>query len=207
MKPQLIYLAVFGATICGSAFAISTDDRQAFCEQYPDKYVWVEKTQACIPINPCNSTIQSIRDAYCIKAPYLATDPVIREGYIKNVLHKDILKAKILNTHAYAYHTSDGGYLYMDVNKGSDFSPTQDRIHAACWAYGYREVSQYDLTMYTDSVHPYLNNNQLDCIVIENSYHCSDAADFATLLVGGLCGGEVKNKPDSSVKVCEITCD
>ena len=47
MKTKLICSALLGATICGSAFAISTDDRQAFCEQYPDKYVWVEKTQAC----------------------------------------------------------------------------------------------------------------------------------------------------------------
>ena len=74
MKTKLILGALLGATICGSAFAdASVDTRRAFCEQ-ADGFVWVEKTQACIPENPCDFTVEAdqpeIYDAYCKKYSY-----------------------------------------------------------------------------------------------------------------------------------------
>ena len=66
MKPKnLICYTLLGLTICGSAFAASVEDRKAFCDKYPDKYVWVRKTEECIPINPCLSSNESIKNLYC----------------------------------------------------------------------------------------------------------------------------------------------
>ena len=49
-----------------SAFAVpSLGDRRVLCEKYSDKYVWVEKAEACVPLNPCLSDAPSIRNAYC----------------------------------------------------------------------------------------------------------------------------------------------
>lgn len=57
-------LALF--VVAGSVSAVpSVDDRRAMCEK-TDGYVWVPKTKACIPVNPCKSDNFTIKDAYCV---------------------------------------------------------------------------------------------------------------------------------------------
>ena len=66
MKKTLLSMLA-GLVVIGSASAVpSPEDRKALCEKQSDKFVWVEKTQACIPINPCRSTDDKIKEAYCI---------------------------------------------------------------------------------------------------------------------------------------------
>lgn len=66
MKKTLVSI-IAGLTVAGTAFALPTpDDRKAMCLKHPEKYVWVEKTQACVPINPCaSSNSKAIINAYC----------------------------------------------------------------------------------------------------------------------------------------------
>lgn len=141
MKTKLILGALLCATICGSAFAISVDDRQAFCNQYPDKYVWVEKTQACVPVDPCDSTIQDIKDAYCVRAAF-AAGPEHMENYIETVLGTSARWGKVLADGKHAYYTTDGLYLVFNnipdpKNNNIMWSEVQQQIEVACWVNGY----------------------------------------------------------------------
>jgi len=63
---KILLSVIAGLIAIGSASALpSPEDRKALCEKHPDKYVWVAKTQACIPINPCMSDDKKIEKAYC----------------------------------------------------------------------------------------------------------------------------------------------
>ncbi len=65
MKKTL--LSVLAAvSVIGVASAVpSVEDRKAMCEKYPEKYIWVANSAACIPINPCKSDNTQIKDTYC----------------------------------------------------------------------------------------------------------------------------------------------
>lgn len=68
MKKTLLPLLAFFVFV-GTALAVpSLGDRRAMCEKYSDKYVWVEKSEACVPSNPCVSDVASIRNTYCNNA-------------------------------------------------------------------------------------------------------------------------------------------
>lgn len=60
MKKTLLSV-ITGLAVIGSAQAGIKET----CLQHPDKLVWVEKTQRCVPINPCLSDDKEIKDAYC----------------------------------------------------------------------------------------------------------------------------------------------
>ena len=56
MRVSKILCATLLCGMVGTAFGVPTlEDRKKLCEQNPDKFVWVEKTQTCIPQNPCLS--------------------------------------------------------------------------------------------------------------------------------------------------------
>ena len=62
---KIIFGILAGIVIIGSASAVpSPADRKRLCEQQPDKFVWVEKNQACVPINPCLSDNREVKLAY-----------------------------------------------------------------------------------------------------------------------------------------------
>ncbi len=125
MKKTLLSVLA-GLTVMGSAFADgpSVEDRKKLCQLLIDKgtHVWVEKTKACIPVNPCKSDDVQIKEAYCIND--LTFDGVgyhLRlHLYDKSMI--DIAVAKIaerLGTGAtsqnlpgnfFAMKTTDGGY-------------------------------------------------------------------------------------------------
>ena len=99
MKKTLLSVLV-GLVVIGSASAVpSPEDRKALCEKQSDKFVWVEKTQACIPINPCLSSVSAIEEAYCIQldgAAYLPNDQIKRnliiERYVEKKLQTSVVK-------------------------------------------------------------------------------------------------------------------
>ena len=57
----LASLAVTGAANGG----ITTDVAREICLRHPDKYIWVENTKRCIPINPCKSDNETVVNTYC----------------------------------------------------------------------------------------------------------------------------------------------
>lgn len=78
MKKTLLSVLA-GIAVIGSASAVpSVGDRKEMCEK-KDGWVWVEKTQACIPVNPCDdSNDKSIIGAYCF--PLEGTTESITNG-------------------------------------------------------------------------------------------------------------------------------
>ena len=57
MKKTLLSVLA-GLTVVGSAIAAPTpEDRKALCQLLMEKgtHVWVDKSQACIPRNPCGN--------------------------------------------------------------------------------------------------------------------------------------------------------
>ena len=69
MKKTLLSVLA-GLAVIGSASAAPTpEDRMALCDLLIQKgtHVWVEKTEACIPADPCgNGVNDTIRSAYCL---------------------------------------------------------------------------------------------------------------------------------------------
>ena len=69
MKKTLLAVMA-GLTVVGAASAAPTpEDRKKLCEMLMEKrtHLWVEKTQACIPLNPCGNDVDpEIRKAYCL---------------------------------------------------------------------------------------------------------------------------------------------
>ena len=57
----LASLAVIGVANGG----ITTEVAREICLRHPDKYIWVENTKRCIPINPCKSDNETIVNTYC----------------------------------------------------------------------------------------------------------------------------------------------
>lgn len=81
MKKTLLSVLA-GVAVIGSANAGIKET----CLEHPDKLVWVEKTQRCIPINPCKSDDADIKRAYCIE--YTFYDFPITEGLARKVIEK-----------------------------------------------------------------------------------------------------------------------
>jgi len=199
-----------GLMIIGSAFAVpGPEDRKALCDKHPDKYVWVEKTKACIPINPCDPTKSSnwfsgVRDAYCLDALtysplYLPKDDdtardLIINRFISNypVLGKNP-SIKFLDDHTNGYYyvaffTEDKNYLVAEIYD-IDFSVQDlyETVNAAASAYGvgimhYKNYSNYG----ADSDLP-RGMAVEDFAYVDGKYtvkKCEDIADFASLLYG-----------------------
>lgn len=162
MKTKSMFFSLVSMAICGSAFAISVDDRQSFCEQHSDKYVWVEKTEACIPVNPCESDSTEIKQAYCVDEIPLDNDTVFR-AYISNTLNtyamipKDIVSSSGMNVKTYTL--TDGGYIAFNRNNVNVKGDTkkQQAFYAAFWTYGL-DLSPDDFI--PDGIRYYMGNDE-----------------------------------------------
>ena len=203
MKTKLICSALFGATICGSAFAISVDDRQAFCEQHPDKYVWVEKTQACIPINTCESGIEDIKKAYCVTSPTLDED--LLEKYISNVLKTSVKQKSVpydptmsdfvqYGNKYMGYKTNDGGYIVFEYKDNPNvYTDLEQRfLNPVCWAYGAIGGAVADIGNTGSDNNFYYECSSLDM----NSTKCDDIVSYNNNKNVDIlfCVGKLKNK-------------
>lgn len=160
MKKTLLSILA-GVVIIGSAFAVpSADDRQKLCEK-TDGYVWVEKNQACIEKNPCESDNEEIERAYCIRPDFRVPDPsklpkvsdskftsLVLRKYFQNMMNTDIytlLPLSSLDDEGYvAVITTDKGYYVVDFDmfyEPNVFAPhdtlyMEELYKATCWSYG-----------------------------------------------------------------------
>ena len=144
-------LAVIGAANAGI---------KETCLEHPDKLVWVEKTQRCIPINPCKSDNTAIREAYCntafqnVQLGNWRQGLVVAEKYSKRYLGVDIVNTndmygdKDTNLFGQDYipaKLSDGGYIVFEFDDLSDVAggdKYDGAAEAACLIHGGRYGTQ-----------------------------------------------------------------
>lgn len=189
MKKTLLSVLA-GLTIIGSATALPTpDDRKALCDQNPDTMVWVEKTKACIDINPCESSNNTIKTTYCVSEidhpNWLRINDLFKdkldlivERYVENVLNTKVSNLSVFNgekkteTEYFAVKTADGGYLVGEI-EGVHFSKDIcfEAIHLTRRVYGNENDNGGNVYGgYVFSKIPY------------DSELCEDMGDFASLL-------------------------
>lgn len=190
MKKTL--LSVLAAvSVVGAASAVpSAMDRQQMCANNPSKYVWVAKTSACVPINPCVSSNASIKEAYCDEKSLsrLPADSraygLVLQRYAKKVLNTDIVDLKDIEdnyNHYIAVTTSDGGYIVYPASLATlDKSMAMDN---AIQAYGYS-------TIYSTTYHAG-QDGSWHCGLVSSETECQDIVDFASLVFNDLVGEPV----------------
>ncbi len=149
MKKTLLSVIAGLAVINVASAAPSVADRKALCEKHPDKYVWVAKTEACIPINPCKSSNDGIKESYCsdvfkkIQIGRRDDYKVLVETYLEKVMGVTGSPLggsnSLLGDDFVSYKTSDNGYIVFRFDDLSDLTAS-DRvlgaIYGACLAHG-----------------------------------------------------------------------
>ena len=191
MKPKnFIFSTLISATICGSAFALSADDRQTFCESHPDKYVWVEKTQACIPVKLWLSSDQDIRLNYMVYLDIPNNINLLVNRYMDR-RGKAVTEIKKLDDtdDAYDYYavkTTDGDYRVFEFDlRDDDFSP----LYNALRTYSrYIEYTEDRFDFGPAHVTEYFGGTMYNSMSAStgSEQECRDAADFASLLADQL---------------------
>ena len=179
MKKTLLSV-IAGLAVIGSACAApSLSDRKALCEKHPDKYVWVEKTQACVRIDPCSAGDYT----YCISAwqvnkPENSYARLLIERFVKNVMYTNITELKYLGDSKYAFKTGDLDYRVIEFGNNDD-----DRgLGAACWAYGKEIEIKYEIENYSESMVQVTGyDKSIRCKNVTRS-ECEDIGDFLRLL-------------------------
>lgn len=205
MRVSKILCATLLCGMVGTAFGVPTpEDRKKLCEQNPDKFVWVERTQICLPKNPCLSGIAEIREVYCKGFPVLSQ--IVAERFIHEVYgNTDVRCDEFFEEAGEKFlpcrHGGDLYSVYRESHTGI-FSDIQKAISAACVA--------YTAIDYVDD-----GNNGVKCSKFwgHNYKDCRDVADFASVLVGTVCrendilhGGE-SYEDATNPDICHIVCD
>ncbi len=180
MKKTLLSVLA-GLTVMGSAIAVpDPGDREELCKLLIEKgtHVWVEKTEACIPVNPCLSDEENIRNAYCISIPGMEQNGIALEDerqvktfldrFAEKVLKTDVLDdIKYLDNGGVAVKTDDDGYYAFQQVKAST---CETQARTAALAYG-REMTEVK----KDSGFTYV-------ITKISEQDCTDIKDFENLL-------------------------
>ena len=180
MKKTLVSI-IAGLTVAGSAFALPTpDDVKAMCLKHPEKYVWVEKTQACVPINPCESKLgwddPAVMRTYCADfvANFGEKQQLVHQRYIEQVLKTKISETMprlqvsgSIGDFIDAYKLQDGGYIAF---AGENDEISGNMLSATCFAYGHGTIGHGCMGEFTQT-------------------QCTDMADFMTLLSDKRCEG------------------
>ncbi len=148
---KILLSAVAGVAVINAANAGIKET----CLDNPDKLVWVEKTERCVPINTCKSSDQTIVDSYCNTTfadvqvgNYEQADKLARK-YIqvrmnKSVTSGGVIKTTYIGQDYYGYKLSDGGYVvfeFDDTSDRTDLDVKQGVVSALC-----RIVGGFDLT-------------------------------------------------------------
>ena len=164
----------------------------------PLRYVWVKKTKACIPINPCESKDEDVRNVYCIPSPATVKNESDAEKvlqrymeYVMKLHATDIMHIPSSDDKYLIYigvHTSDTGYYVVRFWRPLGMSLADNMIQAACWAHGKEYIPQK------------AEEKEFWCSV-DNENECQDVADFASLLVGDVVSGYVQRR---GTLVCQL---
>ncbi len=180
MKKTLLSILA-GLTVIGSASAVpSPADRKALCEKHPEKYVWVEKTQACVPINPCKSDNSDIvYGGYCVYAFEVPDDldkaTLILQRYVQKRLKSNVANARRIDNNYFALKTTDGGYIVFETVFLRE-TTLRDIARAAFTIYGYNwgDGSSGEDHGGREYVLGRVGNQEI----------CQDIADFVSLVHG-----------------------
>ena len=190
MKKTLLSVLA-GIAVVGSASALpSLEDRKALCLKHPDKYVWVEKTEACVPVNPCKSDDINIKSAYCNQSFSMVQLGDWRQGvevvkaYAEHVLgvevtttNKQMRKDADVSFFEQDYlpcKLSDGGYMVFEFDDLSDIAggdKYRGAIESACRIYGGKYELQGPAT--------FDNNKQTACFNLDSESDCKAVADLS----------------------------
>ncbi len=121
---KILLSVLAGLTVIGSAVAVPTpEDRKALCDLLIEKgtHVWVTKTQACIPINPCKSEDYGMYMAYCGGYANIGDErqaKLFLERYAQNVLKTQISNVIYNPEDRFAAaNTIDGGYFAVRISR------------------------------------------------------------------------------------------
>ena len=199
---HLILSVLAVLTLMGSASALSPgpEDRKAMCQRNPEKYVWVEKDQFCVPKNPCESVNWSVKDAYCVtkftgiqtRDDSMVNDIITR--YLEKVRQIKAESIVFLGDESgdpykdFAVKTSDDSYLVFRFYGQHDHDFTTDMEKAACWAYG----GEHSRT---------ITDGHYECANISSKELCEDIGDFASLLYGN----NISAHWDSYNNTCDLS--
>ncbi len=193
MKKTLLSI-IAGLAVVNAASAVpSAADRRSLCEKYPDKYVWVEKTLACVPINPCESNDDTIRDAYCFNEIILPSDTekrnMIIDMYLNKVRKTAISEVIEVSSNVVGIKTNDGGYIAFLQDSTDSQSDCLMNLRYSVTAYGY---NPQDLQYHHGSRSASLLYVSVDDASFDEKMN--DIADFASVLQGDFI---TYNKKDS----------
>ena len=202
---KLLFSVLAGFTIIGSGYAVPDEgDRKELCDLLIQKgtHVWVEKTKACIPVNPCASKDEDIRKAYCIaKELHLYDDDQIQifaDRYAKNVLKTtvDRVNYELPDKSAFAITTADKGYYaaeYISKETRNNVAKCSEEAATAAYAYNQRLMQTTSDSKSATLVTQYE--------ITEDE--CNNIKDFENLLY---IKDSTKVYYDSTKKTCTFAC-
>ena len=191
MKKTLLSVLA-GLTVIGSASAAPTpEDRKALCQLLIDKgtHVWVEKTKACIPVNPCLSDDEQIKKAYCFEKTLLgiSLDDDKKVDLWLNKFAEQCIKSKMVEKicllgSEYEWTKMPDNYISIKTADGGYYT-----LHMT---YFYNENGKQSAdSVVTTAAEAYCANpehslNMRD-ILIDKKYEgiCKDVMDFAKKLM------------------------
>ena len=216
MKKTLLSMTAVLAMV-GSACAVPTvEDRKALCEKHPEKYVWVEKTQACVPINPCVDAVGSVKNSYCLYAqPTLPARSdlfdQIMNRYLEKNLNTNLQSTSILDSSHIGIRTTDGGYYAIRVSAIDDKDEKwcDYAIEYAMFAYHKYPWTDYEKNYDRDPRIIVAKEFSYEDVYIQgDSVECEDIKDFASLLAGKLVYRYMGLPFDDGLKEnrCALTC-
>lgn len=177
---KILLSGLAGLAVINAAVAVpSPADRRALCEKHPDKYVWVEKTEACVPINPCESENEDIRYSYCNNGamPTLPYDSskrnMILDKYIHNMLGTTISDIIEVSDTVVGVKTQDGRYIAFPSGSKVNQSDCMLNLMYAVSIYGYDHTEIHQM----DAPNKLILRN-----AVSSHETMTDIADFASLL-------------------------
>lgn len=205
MKKTLLSILAMMAVVNAASALPTPDDRKALCDKHPDKYVWVEKTKSCIPINPCKSNDEQIVRSYCP----LATDTgifskgekfnLVIERFIQVVFNSTVAHiADLPQDPSYVAVWTMDGYYFVVPTKGGALGLGPERV-----------VSEYILdAMEAMNLQTWLMTGDAESKTVEiegnmTKAMCQDIADFASLLADELITAQF-SVPNTTKNLCVL---
>ena len=184
MKKTFCSILVGMVFVGAVSAAPSPQDRRALCEKHPDKYVWVDKTQACIPVDPCSrlsNAYNSAMGAYCIEVGVDGSEMdedlefICKASLEKRQGAKVTRKGDFAREGVQTYFMADGMYMACRFVPSSECSEAihsriDDAYRKACSEFGgiFKEYS----------------NGKGACVDVSSRSVCEDIADKISLYSG-----------------------